>query len=294
MSNVAVAERPASVTVAPGVTVTAAMTPTERFNAIAQAAGAPTVAPTIAAPQFHTPATLQRFAQGDAEARSAAPAVQREDGSSGAPAHAGMVAPSPEELAAANSGDPLAAFDAEMRARGVQRPLEEQQAEAERFQVDDRTGVRVDTHALERAHELYRSIPAAERESARGEYEQTLADILAGKLGLADMEDVPGAGQPRDAQGRYAPSQAAAAQPQYTVKQMEEEHAKVADADGWIPLARVGKWALSGYTLKQYIPDQRLNPAAFGMLANARKAGVSQAQVDAFLENQMRADGWIP
>lgn len=282
-----------AVTVAPGVTVTADMSPTERYNAIAKSVGAPLYERPISPPQFHTDATMQRFAQGEAElaARNApkpsghtsTPATgPREDGTVSAP-HAGMVAPTPEELAHANS---LEGFDAEMRAKGIQKPLE---PDTGQFQVDERTGIRVDVFALERAHELFRSMTPEERQAERADYEATLGEIYAGRLGLADMEDGPTATQPRDPQGRYAP----ASTPTYTVQQMEEAHAGRAGADGFIPLAAIGKWATSGYELPRLVPDQTYHSAIFADLAWARANGITQKQVEAFIADGMRKQGLI-
>lgn len=337
-----------SVTVAPGVTITADMTPVERHNAIAQALGAPKIERPVVAPQWHTPATVARLAQGDAAAaRVSGTAPRKEDGSAPAthqsaapvkgedgarvltsifdsksaaeqrmfaasfdsadellraggslvrhadgtftvygpgeavPQHAGMAAPTPQELAAQNGGN-LEAFDAEMRALGVQKPLPD---DPSRFQRDGRTGIVVDTAALERCHELFQSIPAGDREANRREYEATLTEIYAGRLGLADMQDGTG-GQPRDAQGRYAPSP-------YTSEQWEAGHASATDANGYIPLERINSAGLSGYTLPRFVTDQTYHKNIFGELAAARAQGISQEQINGFIEAQMRRDGFI-
>lgn len=205
------------------------------------------------------------------------------DGTVSVSAHAGMVTPSPEELAAANSR--LEQFDQEMRDKGFQKPLEEQQAYAERFQVDERTGIRVDTAALERAHELYKSMTPAEREAERADYHATLEQIYAGKLGLADMEDSPSGAsseQARDAQGRFAPSQPTTGSWQSHVEGGE-----------WVDIGRLTTVDTHGYTIPRYTDDQRLNVSAFELLRQAKAAGISQAQVNEVFRQQAIQHGWV-
>lgn len=193
--------------------------------------------------------------------------------------HPGRTPPSPQELEASNAK--LAQFDDEMRAKGFQLPAP---VEDGRFQRDERTGIVVDTAALEQCHKLFRELAPKEREDARGEYEATLAEIYAGKLQLADMEgtDAPRVEQPREPNGRFA------AQP--SAEPGWQSH--VEDGE-WVPLEHLTTNDTSGYTIPQYIQGQRVNVSTFELLRQAKAAGISQDQVNAVLHQQAVGMGWV-
>lgn len=194
-----------------------------------------------------------------------------------APRHAGLAPPSPEELAAQNDGSALEQFDADMRARGLQTA----QPEPSHLVVDERTGIAYDPRAVERCTELFRALPADEREAARQEYQDTLAEIYAGKLGLADMEDNSAPGKPaRASNGQFAPAETKPAE-------------APASDDGWIPIENLTLEHTSGYTIPRYVDDQTLSADALGLLKQARAAGISQEQIDAVLRQHAVEKGWV-
>ena len=186
----------------------------------------------------------------------------------------------PAELAAGNSK--LEQFNAEMRQQGLQTTP---QPDSGRFVQDSRTGVTYDSAAVQRAHAIFASIPAAERDAARAEYQETLAEIYAGKLQLSDMEGSTAPEQPRDAQGRLASApESKPAAPGW------QSHIE----DGaWVDIGKLTLDDTSGYTIPRYVNDQRLNVSTFELLRAAKAAGISQAQVNAVFHGQALQHGWV-
>jgi hypothetical protein len=254
--------------VAPGVKIDSSMTAQQRFEIIKNAGVVPE--------QFHTNSNATTFANGEKK---------------GAPASTTKLPAS-----APSTGDPVADFDAEMRAKGLQR-------------VDTppaQTGpVEVDEKALAALNELYRGYSPAERERYREAYQRDLITVYGGrKLGekLADFEarkagtsavpfNDPEAQRRHDE--RVARWDAAHPKSQYTAQQWEDGHKSVTDAQGWIPFDRVNKAGLSGYQLPKWIENQTVHRSVFTQLADARAAGLTQEQVTAYLAAQMRRDGHI-
>lgn len=72
----------------------------------------------------------------------------------------------------------------------------------------------------------------------------------------------------------------------------EKTHAKDT-VDDFIPIGKISKAALSGYTLPKLLPNQEYHKSVFAQLADARAAGFTQAQVDMYIKSQMQRDGWV-
>lgn len=266
-----------------GVAVTSAMTPLERHNAIAKSMGVATIERPVAPPQFHIDATVSTMVRQGAKLEAAKPATPA------VPIH-----------------DParVAAFDAEMQAKGLQHQEQQRNPDGTfapgRPTVEVSSGeIQVDQAALDALNKAYRKLPPAEREAKRAIYQNDLKTLYEGRrLGEtlthwhARAAGAPG--QMAGHQQAYVPGhEPKATPPAPTPQQWEEGHKSVTDAGGWIPHARINTAGLSGYTLPKLVANQVYDRGVFKMLSDARTAGFTQEQVNAYITAQMRRDGWI-
>jgi len=73
----------------------------------------------------------------------------------------------------------------------------------------------------------------------------------------------------------------------------ERAHANIADKDRWVARQSFNAKALSGYVLPDMIEGGTFySPEVISNLAAARAAGITQRQLEAFLRNQAKADGY--
>lgn len=255
-----------SVTLGNGVVVTDQMSALERSNAVAKAMGAPVVA-RPSGPVFGPRFDDGRQAQTDGT-------VSR--------MNAGDVAASVDRKS----------VDAVNKAFGALAPKD---------RTTHRHAYEADLKALFEGQRSPGNLSTALDKAARDTRVQTeLNKALAENKSPAELQAIlDGAlsDKPRDASGRYvatAPPQGTPAERgQFTPAQWETGHASVVNAGGFIPLDRINKDGLSGYTLPRFIADQHYVANVFTLLANARAAGMTQAQVDAWIAKDMRADGLI-
>jgi hypothetical protein len=265
------------------VTFTGQETPEARQAAISKAFNVvPPKAPERMSVAHHWDATSRTMVTADATA---------------APAKA---PPAPKALEKQNAmppqGNPSPArqaeLDAEQQAAGLQkRPDGSTHADGE-----------VDTEALEKLTARYRElhkvlISRQDKGEARSEkeadmraaYERDLLRIHTGRprseleLGLGTGEVVTNARKSKET----APVSA------HPPEAWAEAHTTVADKEGMIPLERINTAGLSGYKLPKFIEDQTYHVSIFQDLANARKQGISQKQIDGFIRAGMIEQGWI-
>ncbi len=97
--------------------------------------------------------------------------------------------------------------------------------------------------------------------------------------------------QPRDASGKFVSPQTP--QATHTPKQCIDAHKSVTTADGFIPVESIGEWSTSGYKLPKFVDGQQFPVSIFKALADARRAGISQEQVTAYIRADMVSNGWI-
>ncbi len=273
----AIAEPVRSVTVN-GVAATSAMTPTEIFNAHLTAQGG---TPIVERPQhngngpplgYQTPATVQRLAQGD-----------------GVPAAPGTIAgkappPAPKVLEASNNN--IEAFDAEMRAKGLQRTdMATQPGE-------------VNHEAVELIGKRYISLMRGvtnEEQAARhkASYEKDLKSLYEGKqLTEAQMTILRRAAAGGNGEGTsFMPKAKAAPAPAPTAAPVAtwQQHVQ----DGQVDLDKITTADTSGYTLQRFVKNQTLRAEAFDMLKNAKAAGFSQQQIDSYFRQDAINLGWV-
>lgn len=251
-----------TVTLPNGETVASNMTPQERFALVAKSTTGVTVTAPQAQPQFHTEGTARRLQRGDAEAAIDRKAVE-------------ALGKAFSTLDARNRETHRAAYEADLRA----------------LYAGQRSPGNL-AAALDKAIRDNRVQTALTKALAENKSPAELKAILDGALtGTAPKVVAPPQGTPeeraRDASGRFVASQ-------YTPEQWAEGHKSVTNEHGNIPLERINPEALSGYKLHALIPNQHYSVATFAALATARKAGISQEQVDAYFREQMKADGWLP
>src|SRR5258706_8749521 len=259
----------ASVTLPTGAVITSDMTPQERFNIVAKAHGAPTVETPKAPPQVHTPETVGRLAAGE---RQHAAETAHEAGEL-----ARLMAPKVAPVAKAPKvGTPeyVTAYRAALDDAFRQTPAE-QRTPAWYEQWNQEKADALNGRKAGEARDKYLA-----RIAGKEEAEEPPTKIVPAKL-----EVVPPQGTPEERAAEEATP--------FTPQQWQEGHASVTDADGIIPIERVNSAGLSGYTLPKLIENQVVDSTVFAALADARKAGISQEQVNKWFESQMRRDGWI-
>lgn len=251
-----------TVEVAPGVTVNANMSPEERFAIVSKAVGAPVpTRPEGArfAATGMTDHTAAELARGDA--RAAARAAKAPPPS----APAKPVAP-PQGTPAERARDP-AGFTPATPASGE---------------------VQIDQAAIDKLNEVWRAMTPEQREAKRATYEHDLKTIFEGrKLG----ESVAQFEARKTGTTAQVPNEPV--EQTHTPADWEKGHASVTDKDGWIPIDRVNSAALSGYTLPKLIEGQQYHSSVFAQLADARAAGLTQAQVESYIRQQMKRDGYL-
>ncbi len=154
----------------------------------------------------------------------------------------------------------------------------------------------------------FAAMPPEQQRAAKETFERGYAAIrrdghairtVNGRLEVynpADSREI--AGQPRDDAGRFVkpegtPDQRAAEAAPPTPEQWEAGHASVTNAEGYMPLERINKAGLSGYSLPNLAPGQSYPSSVFAELAAARAAGITQQQIDAFVADGMRRKGYI-
>jgi hypothetical protein len=268
-----------------GVALTSAMTPTERFNAIAKSMGAPEYKPQSIpfGPQGH-PHVVTDTAQ------TAREMTQQTGGS----AFARNPPPDPKTLEASRRAE-LDAIAADIGARSGKPAAPTPQGytmlpdgrRVAATEIDHEGIAKLNAKFQEVMRDLERAGPSVDttrtKEKIRTQYNEELAEFYEGrKLGEKRSEF-----QARMKGGPAAPVS------QHTPEQWTEGHKSVTDKDGWMPLERINKDGLSGYTLPKLIDGQFYHKSVFAELAAARAANVSQEQVNAFIKAQMVRDGWV-
>lgn len=245
----------ATVEVAKGVTVTAAMTPTERFNILAKVHGAPVTPrppPPVFGPTTTTPETLSRVVQLGKQHAAEAALVSAPPPARTAP----VVQKSAEQLAEEHSKTYLGKLDDVFR----------------------------NTPAAQRDAAWYARWNAEKADATGGrkigETRQQWKDREAGVV------------TEKPAEAAKPPEPVVPPSP-YSPQQWEEGHKSVTSADGWIPLERINKDSTSGYVLPNLIANQQYNKSIFNDLAAAKAAGLSQEVVSSYITAQMKRDGWI-
>lgn len=238
----------ATVEVAPGVTVTAAMTPTERYNAIAKTTPGAVVAARppgpVFGPQGITPGTANEFARRDAQ-----------------------LAKAPPPSAVPVQTDAVAKFDADMRANGLQKltEVEENKLRADSIQwLEDWANARpkywqIDNEPrLQKWAEMIRAGTHLVRRNAAGN-----------GVDIYERNPATPAAQARNSDGTFAPA---------TIEAAVAKAVKASNAEGWAPAAAITGPLLSGYTLppgREYLVEQTV-----GGLRLARLGNLTQTQVN--------------
>jgi hypothetical protein len=256
-----------SVTLPSGAVITSNMTPVERHNAIAKSMGAPTVerqTQNLFPVTGMTDGTAAELARRDAQAGKAPP--------SAAPAKPAV--PTPAEK--------VAALDAELQARGIQKIPQAPRALDGKFVAKATVGD-IDAGFIAALTNAYRALSPADREAKRAQFEAELAEGYAGrKLGETRGNFLfRTAGQP----GSDAP----VVQPH--VPGHEPEEAVSMDAALGKATAASNKYgfapasAITGALLHGYkIPAGEWHVAELvAGLRLARAGNLSQSQVDAII-----------
>lgn len=230
--------------------------PHERYaNALKAAGGTAAPAPDFRVGPPTTPATQSRIAQLEA-----------------------MRLP-PPSAPANNVGD----FDRDMQAAGIQR--------------HDAPSGEPDARLLAQINEVFGMLTPEQRDAKRHIYEADLASAYAGRRFGESATDFQAR---RSAPAAAAPtvSPEAAVPPVAPVTDTARyiaAHDYVVDKEGYAPIGRLVPEALSGYKLTAFIKDQSVNVAtAIPLLAMARKAGLTQAQVDNYIRRDLQDGGWLP
>lgn len=267
---------PASVTVG-GLTLTSAMTPEQRFEAIKSANVQPA--------QFHTDHTVAGMT---ADQRSNAERVAA--GKAPPPTPAALEAANKPANVAPPQGAPnasrLSEFDEEMRKAGLQKPTS---AEVPPGQVDAAGIAKLSKSYQDIMVNLERMSPSQARDSNlvkyRAQFNEELKEFYDGRK----------LGEKRSDFWARRDGTAPAATPvsQHPPQAWAEAHVDVASKDGMIPLERINKNGLSGYVLPKLVDGQTYHVSVFQELAAARAAGLSQKQVDSFIRTDMVNNGWI-
>jgi hypothetical protein len=300
-------ETPVATATVNGVVATSAMTSQQIFNAHLAAQGG-------------TPVDFK------AGARSGPPLHVHADSTGGladAQATAAKAPPTPKQLERQNAmppqGTPAATrqaeFDADMQAKGLQRrPDGSTHAEGE-----------VDHDSVAKLTESYkywygRQGTEEKRQELRASYERDLKRIHNGRP-LTELELTISTGEVvakmrggKEVKARETPAPA----PTDTVAALLAEYAKlpagsktpavardydvaimknVANAHGRAHVSRFNANSLSGYKLPDFLGKehggQHYPAEIIYDLARARAAGLTQAQVDAFVRDDMVAGGWV-
>jgi hypothetical protein len=286
----------ASVTLKDGTVLTDQMSAEARHNAVARSLGLPTTTPRDARAGILPPIDVHPAVTGGLAhaGESAAPSTPVID-------EAAIRANRAErDRPPANVGphDParVEAFDREMREKGLQ--------------TGGRAGTTpgaYDTAGHEALTERYKAIaaglikdnsPSAQATLARfkAAYENDLKSLAEGRvLTEKELNGLRSNGKLDSflPEPKAPPAAAPAAATPQTPEQWTEAHKEHIDSEGWIPFEKIDPKALSGYTLPNLIDGQHYNAGIFVTLRDARAAGVTQAQVDAFVRAQMKNDGWI-
>lgn len=323
MSNTAVA----TVTLPNGAVVTSDMTPQERHNAHAKAIGAPVVEkPTqnLFPVTGMTDATAAEFARREGKAPppstvSRAPPSPKELEKQNAMPPQGTPSPARQ-----------AELDAELQRKGIQRrtdgrTLADGEVDTEALDALTSNYRRLVTHLQGKTDAV--SVATAER--FKTAYERDFKAILDGRQLTAkeiaklknsgDVETlVPVAKEKasklsQPVSGQHARELTAAGKAlerdvlaEFKALPAEEQrNPETIDAyniglvniraneHGAVALEHFNASMLHGYTLPRFIPDQHYPPGIIRQLAAARAAGVTQAQVDAYIRADMIKNGWI-
>jgi hypothetical protein len=134
----------------------------------------------------------------------------------------------------------------------------------------------------------------AERDHLRAIYEKDMREVMTGRKVTESREEWLA----RTNNGSTPPPPGGDAPPltpqqTHTAQQWQEGHKSVTDESGYIPLERINTAGLSGYTLPKLVDGQTYHASIFAELANAREAGITQAQLTAHIRAQMKRDGII-
>jgi hypothetical protein len=229
--------------IAPGVKVDTSMTPEQRFEIIK--ANIANVAP----PQFHTDGTVARMTQGDTKAPP--------------PSQAALKAPPPP----VNDSGKVAAFDAEMRAKGLQRAPDGAFQPAEPVEIDQA--------ALDVLNKTYRALSPAEREAKRGVYENDLRTIYEDRRNGESLAAF------RARQIGTSPAALAQDNGEAALNLALDVATRASNKYGFAPREAITGPLLHGYTLP---PNREYHVAELAAgLRLARAGNLSQAQVDAII-----------
>jgi hypothetical protein len=265
MSQVQTAEPVRSVTVG-NVTVTSTQTPEERFATIAKSMGVPVAEParaTFAGPEGHPHVVVP---DGEASTVSKAPP------------------PSPSALEKQN------AFDTEMRAKGLQKPVAPppgQQRPSVPPEQLDTAGIAKLNENYTKLMSQFEALPYSQArdiniEKTRKQFQEEMQEFYQGrKLGEKRSEF-------RARRDGTAVTPSAPAAP--TKAPGWQSHV---EEGGWVDLGKLTLDDTSGYTIPRWRADQRVNVQTFDLLKQAKAAGITQAQVNAVLTEQAKAAGWV-
>lgn len=242
-----------------GMTLPAGSTSAQRLEAHAKA-GTQT--------HFHVNSTAMSFAKADGTF-----------GGRAAP-------PSPKALEAANKptaqqqAAKLADFDAEMRASGKQiTPGTGAPAPGE----IDQDGLNLVTARYKVLAKAAVGDPAMLEQHKRA-YHNDLKAFYDGRR-LTDAQRARMRGG--EAPGSFVPKAPAAPTP--PAQSGWQSHVK----DGQVDLEHLTTDDTHGFTIPRFVKDQTLHVAAFEQLKNAKAAGFTQEQVNAYLTTEARNKGWV-
>ena len=275
----------AHVTTATGVIVTDQMTPEQRFNAIAKSLNV-TLTPVNARAGFGPPLHVHAHSGGGVVEADAPPNTI---GGKAPP-------PSPKQLEAANKplrvrgpraqGAPsparTAEFHEEMRDKGLMARTDGRFLAADEF----------DREAFELLTERYKILAAGAAK----------APEVAARFKAAYEKDVKALYEGLQLSGRQITElRKGLGKADSFLPKSKEQPAAPAQTPGWQSHVEDGEWVglehlttadTSGYTIPQFVSDQRVHVSVLEQLKDAKAAGITQAQVNAVLTQHARRNGW--
>ena len=261
-----------SVTLPSGAVITSNMTPVERHNAIAKSMGAPTVerqTQNLFPVTGMTDGTAAELARRDAQAGKAPP--------SAAPAKPAV--PTPAEK--------VAALDAELQARGIQKIPQAPRALDGKFVAKATVGD-IDAGFIAALTNAYRALSPADREAKRAQFETELAEGYAGRrLGenrgdfLFRTAGQPGSDKP--VVQPHVPGHEPKPAEAVSMEAALDKATKASNQYGWAPAHAITGPLLHGYTIP---PGREYNVSELvAGLRLARGGNLSQEQVNAILRD---------
>ena len=253
-----------------GITFPANSTPEQRQALVAKS-GLQT--------QWHTDGTVARMNQGDALTGSKAPP----------PSTTSRTPPSPAQLEAQNS------LTRSTNGATDLKELESPRDAQGRF-TTQRDGQRVATVEQEQAaaavdklttryRQLHKDLiadqdPGSKREEKaqelRESYERDVQRALEGRTDFELRIDPP--------------KKRAPAAPAPTAAPTWQQHVQ---EGAWVPLDRVTLADTHGFTIPQFVKDQRLHVSLFEQLRGAKAAGITQDQLNVVFRHLAANEGWV-